>query len=59
MFHPDLADDPTSRAALETLGIASVDAAAELETLLRGGSTSAWTDSDWTEFWTVVSACRV
>ena len=34
--HPELADDPDARAALAQLGITSVDAAADLENLLRG-----------------------
>jgi superfamily II DNA or RNA helicase len=52
--HPDLAADSDAREALERLGIAAVDAAADLEGLLRGANFNTWTDSDWDEFWSVV-----
>ena len=51
--HPDLAADPAVLEALEQLDIQAVDAAAELESVLRGGF-GGWLDDDWSELWTLI-----
>jgi superfamily II DNA or RNA helicase len=51
--HPDLAADPDARDALERLDIQSVDAAADLESVLRGGF-RGWLSDEWNEFWELI-----
>jgi superfamily II DNA or RNA helicase len=53
IVHPTLAADPDALNALRELGIGAVDAAADLEGLLREGFVT-WTGSEWEEFWKVV-----
>ena len=43
--------DAETRAALEQLGLVTVDASAEIEALLRG-RLDEWSESDWLQFWT-------
>jgi superfamily II DNA or RNA helicase len=51
--HPDLAADPEARGALERLDIKPVDAAADLESVLRGGF-RGWLDHEWEQLWTLI-----
>ena len=53
IVHPEVAADADALRALQELGIGVVDAAADLEGLLREGSVT-WMGSDWEEFWKVV-----
>jgi superfamily II DNA or RNA helicase len=51
--HPDLARDPGARRALEQLGVAAVDATADLEALLKQHF-AGWINEEWESFWDIV-----